>query len=374
MSRSPWVTIVSGAIVVLCTAVPAALWMGVSSSLQTAVAQTPPLIAAKIGNRAVSVTELDERWKRESPGEHGAAMQKLFEGRSSALDSLLSDVLIEEAAHARGMSVPQFIDFEVRQRTTPVGEREVRAFYEANAASFGGTPLDGLRNAIRPVLERRNRDRALTELVAALMPEGPNVEMMLRPPSHVVPVHDTDPAKGDRKAAVTIVAFSDFQCPFCARLEPILNEVSGAYGDAVRVVWKDFPLTAIHPDAFKAAEASHCAAEQARYWDYHRRLFENQQSMGLPALKAHAAAIGLDMARFDSCLESSRYAARVQESLDTGASVGVQATPTVFINGRALHGAQPFNVFAKFIDEELYRAGQPSPMKQGDVRRASNAE
>lgn len=374
MSRSRWVTILSGAIVVTCAAIPTALWMGLSSSVQTAAAVASPQVAAKIGDRSVSLTELDERWKRDAPGEHGAAMQKLFEGRSAALDSLLSEVLIEDAARSRGMSVPQFVEFEVRRRTTPIDDREVRAFYDANAASFGGVPLDGLQHSIRPVLERRKRDRALSDLVADLMPDGPRVEMILRPPSHTVPVHDTDPAKGGKGAVVTIVAFSDFQCPFCARLEPILDQVSGAYGDTVRVVWKDFPLTSIHPDAFKAAEASHCAAEQERYWDYHGRLFAHQEAMGVAELRAHATALGLDVARFDACLHSSKYAARVQESLEAGTSVGVQATPTIFINGRAVHGAQPFDVFAKFIDEELHRAGQESPRKGSDVRRASRAE
>ena len=116
-----------------------------------------------------------------------------------------------------------------------------------------------------------------------------------------MPVDDTYPSRA-AATTVTIVALSDFQCPFCARLEPILEEVHAAYGDTVRVVWKDFPLTSIHPDAFKAAEASHCAAEQRRYWQYHRRLFANQEQMGAGELMAHAAALGLDVGRFSACL------------------------------------------------------------------------
>ena len=353
MSHSRWGTILAGTLLVSATVV-IALWLVPTPSARSVDA--PPLqVAARIGNRTFTVAELDERWKRETPAEHSAAMQRLYDGRSSALDSLLGEILIEGAARSRGMTVPEYLEAEVRQRTKPVGDEEVRTFYEANIDSLNGRPLDGLREAIRSVLERKNRERALAALVADLTPAGPSVRMLLQPPTQTVPVDDTDPSRGGRNAPVTIVAFSDFQCPFCARLEPILEEVHAAYGDTVRVVWKDFPLTSIHPDAFKAAEASHCAAEQRRYWEYHRRLFANQEHMGAGELMGHAAALGLDVGTFSACLESSRYAARVQKSLDAGGRMGVQATPTVFINGRVLHGAQPFSVFSKLIEEELHR-------------------
>jgi protein-disulfide isomerase len=156
---------------------------------------------------------------------------------------------------------------------------------------------------------------------------------------------------------VTIVEFSDFQCPFCQRVAPTLKRVRDAYGDRVRIVWKDFPLTSIHPQAFKASEAAQCAHEQGKFWDYHDRLFANQQALQVESLKKYAADAGLDAARFGSCLDTAKYAERVQAQMGAGTELGVNSTPAIFINGRLLSGAQPYETFTAVIEEELQRAG-----------------
>lgn len=130
--------------------------------------------------------------------------------------------------------------------------------------------------------------------------------------------------------------------------------VRDAYGDKVRWVFKDFPLST-HPDAFKAAEAAHCAGEQGQYWAMHDRLFADQRALGVAGLKASAAALGLDTAAFGRCLDSARYADTVRAGLAAGERLGVNSTPSIFINGRPLIGAQPFEVFKAVIDEELSR-------------------
>jgi len=126
----------------------------------------------------------------------------------------------------------------------------------------------------------------------------------------------------------------------------------------VRLVWKDFPLTSIHPQAFKASEAAHCAGDQGRYWEYHDRLFANQQALQVEALKKHAVELGLDSSAFDSCLDSGKYADRVRAGLQAGAQLGVGSTPSVFINGRLVSGAQPFEAFQAIVEDELQRASQ----------------
>jgi protein-disulfide isomerase len=123
-------------------------------------------------------------------------------------------------------------------------------------------------------------------------------------------------------------------------------------------VWKDFPLTSIHPEAFKASEAAHCAGDQGKYWEYHDRLFQNQRALQVDALKKHAADLGLDTSSFDACLDSGKYTSRVQNGLQQGTALGVGSTPSIFINGRLLMGAQPFDAFKEIIDEELERANQ----------------
>ena len=137
---------------------------------------------------------------------------------------------------------------------------------------------------------------------------------------------------------------------------PTLKELKAKYGDKVRVVWKDFPLTQIHPEAFKAAEAGNCAREQGKFWEFHDRLFANQQALQPEALKQHATAVGLDAAKFNACLDSAKYSDRVQQHIGAGTRLGVNSTPAVFINGRLVAGAQPYDVFARIIDEELQAA------------------
>ena len=124
--------------------------------------------------------------------------------------------------------------------------------------------------------------------------------------------------KGGANAKVTIVEFSDFQCPFCLRVMPTLKRVKQTYGDKVRIVWKDFPLTQIHPQAFKAAEAGNCAREQGKFWEYHDRLFSNQQALQPDYLKKYAADAGLDTTKFNACLDTAKYSDRVQEQMGVG--------------------------------------------------------
>ena len=130
------------------------------------------------------------------------------------------------------------------------------------------------------------------------------------------------------------------------------------YGDKVKLVWKDFPLTSIHPEAFKASEAAHCAGVQGKYWEYHDRLFVNQRALQVEALKKHAIDLGLDSGAFNACLDSGKYRERVSNGLEEGTALGVGSTPSVFINGRLVMGAQPFEVFQVIIDDELQRAGK----------------
>ena len=166
---------------------------------------------------------------------------------------------------------------------------------------------------------------------------------------------DDDPVKGPENAKVTIVVFTDYQCPFCGKFErEILPLIISEYVDSgkARVAIRDFPLP-LHSNSEKAAEASECANEQGKFWEYHDKLFENQQYLGVSDLKQYAKELGLDTAKFNQCLDSGKYAGEVQKDLQDGQSYGVSGTPTIFINGKAVVGAQPFSVFKQAIEAEL---------------------
>src|SRR3989344_3708702 len=158
--------------------------------------------------------------------------------------------------------------------------------------------------------------------------------------------------KGIENSPITIIEYSDYQCPYCARAEATINDVLDEYGSKIYFVYKDFPLP-FHNNAQKAAEASRCALEQGKYWEYHDALFKNQQSLDTNSLKTYAKSLGLDEAKFSECLDSNKYTEKVKQDMEEGQSKGVTGTPTFFVNGKMLVGAQPFDAFKEIIDKEL---------------------
>ena len=164
---------------------------------------------------------------------------------------------------------------------------------------------------------------------------------------------------GSTDAKVTIVEFSDFQCPFCEMFYADTYQlIQKQYGDKVRFVFRQFPIAAIHPYALGAALASECALEQGKFWEYHDTLFINQSSLTKEALLKYADQVKIpDTKQFAQCLDSQKYLSKIQSDLQEGAGYSVQGTPTFFINGNILVGAQPFANFAAAIDSELRLAG-----------------
>lgn len=158
-------------------------------------------------------------------------------------------------------------------------------------------------------------------------------------------------------APVVIVEYSDFQCPYCKEAIPTVKRVKAAYGDKVVIVYKHFPLASIHPFAVRAAEASECAGDQGKFWQYHDMLFENQGDFEDEGLISYAKDIGLDVEMFKGCLASGSKKTVIQQDMQEGLDAGLQGTPTFFINGRRLEGNQPFSAFQSMIDEELNATG-----------------
>jgi len=310
-------------------------------------------VAARVGDRTITVKELEDRWTATAPAERAEAIQKLYDGRRSALDEIIADMLISQAAKAKSMTAEAYTDAEVSKRAKKITDSDVVAFYQSNAGQMQGRSLEQMTPAITRFLEQQQEQLAKQALVTELKKAGPPVRILLEAPRAEIALQAEDPVLGNAKAPVTIVEFSDFQCPFCLRAAPTLKRLRETYGDKVRVIWKDFPLTQIHPQAFKAAEAGHCAAEQDKFWPYHDKLFGNQQALQPEFLKQYAKEAGMDAAKFDGCLDSSKYAERVRDSVAAGSRVGVSSTPTTFVNGRMLEGAQPYEAFAAVIDEEL---------------------
>jgi protein-disulfide isomerase len=287
-----------------------------------------------------------------------AARTQEYNQKRALLEDAIDAKLLDKEGKARGMSADELIRVEVDAKVPAVTEADQKDFYEKNKPRFGNTAeADALKQIEAGLRQQRARDRRMA-FVKELR-EKVGVQILLDPPRVAVNVGE-DPAKGPAAAPITIVEFSDFQCPYCSRVNATLKQVEDKYGDKLRIVYRDFPLVQIHNNAAKAAEAGECAHEQGKFWEMHDRLFADQSKLQIEALKKTATDIGLDAEKFNQCLDSSKYGAEVQKDVDEGARYGVTGTPAFFINGRLLSGAQPIEAFTELIDEELARA-QPAP-------------
>ncbi|MBY0494800.1 MAG: thioredoxin domain-containing protein [Cyanobacteria bacterium] len=313
----------------------------------------PDQVVAEVAGKPITLKDVDAKWEEFDAAERARLVQAMYQNRRNMIDLLVGDQLIANAAKAAGQPVDAYVEQEGAKLLPAIGEKEIAAFYEQNKDRAQGRTLDALRGEIKPFLEMRRTQQARAMLVESLKAKsGANVKVMLDPPRYTVPTGGDDPVRGNASAPVTIVEFSDYQCPFCARVNPTLAKVRETYGDRVRIVFKDFPLPN-HPQAPKAAEAARCAGDQSKYWEMHDAMFANQRALEVPALKQTARAIGLDGASFDQCLDAGKWAPAVREARELGEKMGVNSTPTLYVNGRAVIGAMPFENFKSIIDEEL---------------------
>ena len=320
-----------------------------------APAANPEQVVAEVAGKPITLKDVDAKWEQFDAAERARIVQAMYQNRRNMIELLVGDQLIANAAKAAGQSVDAFVTADSAKRLPAVTEDDVAQFYEQNKDRAQGRTLDQLRAEIKPYLEERRRQQARAMLVEELKSkDGASVKVMLDPPRYTVPTAKDDPVRGNPAAPITIVEFSDYQCPFCARVNPTLAKVRETYGDRVRIVFKDYPLPN-HPQAPKAAEAARCAGDQSKYWEMHDAIFANQRALEVPSLKQTARAIGLDGTAFDQCLDSGKWAAAVRAGSELGEQMGVNSTPTLYVNGRALIGAVPFENFKQIIDEELSR-------------------
>lgn len=268
----------------------------------------------------------------------------------SSVREMVDDVLLQNEAAKRGISKEELVAAEVDGAVQEVTDEEVDTWYEENKARLRGSPKEQIAPQIKQFLGQQRHQEAYDDFIKGLK-EGAKVALFLEPPRTQVESAG-HPAKGPETAPVTIVEFSDFECPFCARVVPTLEQVKKQYGDKVRIVFRQFPL-AMHPHAPKAAEASLCAAEQGKFWEMHDAMFNDQRALTVDDLKAKAASLELDAEKFNQCLDSGEMAEQVRADMQAGQKAGVSGTPAMFVNGRLVSGAVPFENIAEVIDSEL---------------------
>jgi protein-disulfide isomerase len=259
----------------------------------------------------------------------------------------------EAKAKQKGVTTEELVEKEIANKIPDPPEAEARALYDrAKAGGQQLPPYEQVKGDIVRYIKNQKGQTALAEYWDGLKKEM-NVEVLLPPYEQPkVAVDATGPSKGPAGAPITIVEFSDFECPYCVKAEPTVKEVMDAYPGKIRLVYRDFPLP-MHSRAPKAAEAAHCAGDQGKYWEMHAKLFANATKLDPSDLKGYARDVGLDGGKFDQCLDKGEKASEVEKHKKAGEDVGVSGTPAFFINGRMISGAQPAEAFKAIIDQEL---------------------
>jgi protein-disulfide isomerase len=273
-----------------------------------------------------------------------------YELKSGALENLVDQKLLEAEAKKKGIAVGQVLEQEVDAKVAEPTEAELKAAYQSQKDN-PNPPFEEVKAQVQQALKQAKLQEARQEFLKHLR-EQAGVSILLRPPKVEV---GYDPARlrGNAWAPVIIVEFADFQCPFCRQAQPTLRDLLTKYKGRVSLAYRDFPLRGIHAQGQLAAEASRCAGEQGRFWEYHDLLFANPDKLKRDGLVEHARSLKLDEKQFDSCLSSGKYEARIEEDLQEGIRAGVAGTPGFFINGSFLSGIQPEAVFEEMIQAEM---------------------
>jgi protein-disulfide isomerase len=326
-----------------------------SEPVQTSAANdTGTAVLATVGDQKITMVDIRDR-----AGDQLAQLETQYQVMKSkiigaALDSILREKTLTDEAKKSGKSVDEMIAAEAGPSGFEPSDAEIAAWYKDNPTRIGNRPLDQLRSQIADLLRKTKRQAAEQKLQDRL-----NAERKVTVAYQPFRLHFENakaPTFGKADAPVTLVEFSDFQCPFCRAAAPALREVENKFGDKVHIVYRQFPIPSLHPNAFKAAEASLCANEQGKFWEMHDVMFEDQTKLAVSDLKQTARKLGMDGKKFDACLDSGRYVEQVQNDQRDGQRVGVNGTPAIFINGVLVPGGSvPFSTLEAKIQQELQR-------------------
>lgn len=310
-------------------------------------------VVARAGDWTLTDVELDEEMRGELLKVEIDHAKKIHDAKERYVTFLVDSRLITAEAERRGMTPSELMQAEIGDPAEDTSEEEIRALYDQYRDRIGRS-YEETREDLRTVRIGQKREELKAALLERLRSEA-GVEIDLpSPPLPVIRIADREdaPVRGPADAPITIVEFSDFQCPFCRRMRAPMDGLLDEYAGQVRIVYRHFPLSS-HPLAMPAAEASLCANEQGLFWPYHDLLFEHQETLSPEALRELAAQVELDLSAFDACVADSRYRAAVEMDLAAGREAGVQGTPAYFVNGKPVFGAESIEVFRQLIEQEL---------------------
>jgi protein-disulfide isomerase len=326
------------------------LLLGIQSVAAQQAAGTKTTPAAKVGSEVISLEEVEQAVRPQ--------LAKIEEQRytllEDKLEQMIGDRLLAQEAKKRAISLDQLMKAEVYGKTAEVTDSDVSSFIAQNRGRLPQGEEADLKMKVWDYLRGQKVNERLHAFIQTLRTQNAVAVYLQAPPAARVTVSaDQGFVRGAKDAPVTIVEFSDFQCPFCKNATATVKQLVDKYQGKVKWVFRDYPIANLHPAAPKAHEAARCAAEQGKFWEYHDVLFEKSPRQSPEELKQYAKDLSLDPTTFAQCLDSGKHEAAVNRDIQDGARLGITGTPTFFINGRQIVGSQPATAFQKIIDSEL---------------------
>lgn len=316
----------------------------------TAFAQEPETVVATVNGAEIRLKQVDETVLSAIY----PLQQQLYAVRKVALDNLITARLLEAEARSQGVSIE-----ELRERLTrgeiKVAQSQVEEAYVQNASFFASMSPDEARERLRLDLENQTRMRHYRAGVEELRRKWPVVIKLPPVPAPSVSGPELDhgsPVKGAAKAAVTIVEFSDFECPFCAQVQDTLKQIMERYGGEVRLVFKHLP-SEDHRHSLAAARAAYCAGQQDRFWQFHDALFASSHKLSPEVFSEIGVRLGLGREQFTACLSDEASRTAVVRDIELARRYRIDSTPSFLINGKLVKGALTFAEFQNIIEREL---------------------
>ena len=328
---------------------------GTPATSTTVATEGDDEVAMMLGGKPVTLAELHAHMQKQFLEELlRQPADELYTMREQAARDLIQKRAVDAAAAEEGMSAEDLFK-KITSEVPSASVADVTAWYQQNEGRLQGARLEDVADRIKDLLDNEAQAAAWASHIGPRV-EGFEWQILIEPPRTELTA--TRLIRGNESAPVTIMAFSDYQCPYCIRSEPVLAEVLERYPEDVRVIHRHFPLDSIHPFARPAAEAAMCADEQGRFWDYHDAIFAKGGRLSEDSFGEIAEALGLDGEALGRCMDEGRYKAFVQADFEAGEAAGVTGTPAFFVNGIALRGARDADDLSRIVDAELKRSGE----------------
>jgi protein-disulfide isomerase len=333
---------------------------------EAAAPQVTDEVVARVGDEVITASEMEEMV--------GPALvslrQEMYETQKGLLEQRIFQQLVEKKAAGEGLTTVEYLQKNIDGKLTEPAEDEIEkvmTMYRSRLAQDD----EAARQQVVQALQQQQTVQLREELRQQLFAEA-GVEILLTPPRVDIGIPDNIPSRGAEDAPVTLIEYTDYQCPYCARVQPTIEALLERYEGKLRHVFKNLPLP-MHNQAQLAAQAGLCANDQGKYWEFHNWLFENQRTMNRESMVSQAGELGMDGEAFAGCLDQGTHSQQVDSEMAEARGLGITGTPGFLINGRVLKGAQPIEAFEAIIDDELERKGIEVPPKSTETEETTES-